>query len=79
MIDKFSILNGLKYLYSGILQNFFVFISAEKDFSDTTRIDHGNLLEFQKKIFKIKLNQAAILHKLSLSSCITRQNFNWHC
>ena len=30
MINKFSIFNGTKYFYSGILQNYFVFIPAKK-------------------------------------------------
>ena len=29
LINKFSILNGSKYFYSGKLQNYFVFISAK--------------------------------------------------
>ena len=41
LINKFSILNGWKYFFSGILQNHFVFISAKKCikyFNGTTRI-----------------------------------------
>ena len=45
LINKYSILNGAKYLYSRILQNYLVFIPAEKymkytkiHFSGTTRI-----------------------------------------
>ena len=41
MINKFSILNGAKYFYSGILQNYLVFEPAKtyiKYFSGTTRI-----------------------------------------
>ena len=41
LINKFRILNGAKYLYSRILQNYFVFIPAKKNikyFSGTTRI-----------------------------------------
>ena len=30
LINKYSILNGEKYFYSGILQNYFVFIPAKK-------------------------------------------------
>ena len=30
LINKFSTLNGSKYLYSGTLQNYFVFILVEK-------------------------------------------------
>ena len=42
LINKFSILNGVKYFFSGIFQNYFVFIPAKKCikyFSGTTRID----------------------------------------
>ena len=42
MINKYSILNGAKYFYSGILQNYFVFIPAKKYikyFSGTTQIN----------------------------------------
>ena len=38
--NKFSILNGANYFYSGIFQNYFVFIPVKyiKYFSGTTRI-----------------------------------------
>ena len=42
LINKFSILNGLKYFYSGIFQNYLVFIPARKYikyFSGTTWTD----------------------------------------
>ena len=42
MINKFSILYVSKYFYSGILQNYFVLISAKKYvkyFSGTTQIN----------------------------------------
>ena len=42
LMNKFSILNGVKYFFSGIFQNYFVFIPAKKcikHFSGTTRID----------------------------------------
>ena len=41
MIDKFSILNGLKYFYLGIVQNYLVLIPAInhiKNFHGTTEI-----------------------------------------
>ena len=41
LINKISILNDSKYLYSGILQNYLVFIPAKKYikyFSGTTQI-----------------------------------------
>ena len=42
MINKFSIINGTKYFFSGIFQNYLVFIPAEKYikyFSGITLID----------------------------------------
>ena len=42
MINKFSVLNGTKYFFSGIFQNYLVFKSAKKYikyFSCTTRIN----------------------------------------
>ena len=42
LMNKFSILNGLKYFSSEIFQNYLVFIPAKKYikyFSGTTRID----------------------------------------
>ena len=59
LIDKFSILNGAKYISSGIFQSYLVFIPANKYikyFTGTTRIlglNHGSLMECQKKVLKI--------------------------
>ena len=42
LINKFTILNGSKYFYSGIFQNYLVFIPSKKCvkyFSCTTRIN----------------------------------------
>ena len=42
MINKVSILNGAKYFYSGIFQNYLVFVPAKKCikyFCGTTRIE----------------------------------------
>ena len=57
LISKYSILNGAKYFCSGILQNYFVFIPAEKN---TLHVlvallwfISGNLMECQEKILKI--------------------------
>ena len=66
-MNKFSILNGAKYFSSGIFQNYLVFIPPTKyirNITDTTRMKCGNLMEFQKKVLKIKLDQTAILHQL---------------
>ena len=64
LINKFSILNGEKYFSSRIFQNYLVFIPAKKYikyFSGTTR-GSWSLMECQKKIMKMQLNQTAILH-----------------
>ena len=42
LINKFSILNGAKYFFAGIFQNYLVFMPAKKHlkyFSSTTHID----------------------------------------
>ena len=59
MIDKFSILNGLKYLYSGILENYFVSISAKKNFSDTTRIDSWKSIGMSEENIKTKIKSVS--------------------
>ena len=42
LINKFSVLNGAKYVFSGLFQNYLTFMPAKKYikyFSGTTRID----------------------------------------
>ena len=54
---------------SGIFQNYLVFLSAKtyiKYLSTLLKLIRGNLMEYQKKIVKILLNQTAILHQLLL-------------
>ena len=66
MINKFGVLSRTKYFASGIFQNCLAFIPAEKLINISValaRLIQGNLMEYQKKIFKILLNQAAILHQ----------------
>ena len=65
MINKFSILNEAKYFYSGIFQNYSVFIPAKKYlkyFSGTTPIDswkcNGMSDENIEKITKLDSNFA---------------------
>ena len=57
LTGKFSILNEAIYFYSGIFQNFSVFILAKKYikyFTGTTyTLNLGNLMECQKKLLKI--------------------------
>ena len=52
LINKFSILNEAKYFYSGIFQNYSVFIPAKKFvkyFSDTTKIDSWKYNEMSEE------------------------------
>ena len=83
LINKFSILNGAKYFSSITFQNCLVFIPAKKYikyFSGTARITLGNLMECQKKILKIQLNQAAIFAPNFIDHHVLPDiNFNVHC
>ena len=66
-MNKFSILNVAKYFSLGILQNYLAFIPAKNKLNILVALlglNRGNLIKFQKKILKIKLNQTAILYKL---------------
>ena len=52
LIDKFSILNGVKYFSSRIFQNYLLFIPANKYikyFNDTTRIESWKSNGMSKK------------------------------
>ena len=54
MINKFSILNGVKYFSSGIFQNELVFVPAKKYIKVALLgLIPSNLMENQKKILKI--------------------------
>ena len=55
LINKFSILNGAKYLPSGIFQNYLVFIPAKEYIILVALLEliRGNLMECQKKILEI--------------------------
>ena len=53
MINKFGILNGAIYFYSGIFQNYLAFIPAKNTlniFVALLKLIHRDLMEFQKKI-----------------------------
>ena len=63
LIDKYSIFNGAKS-FSNLLQNYLVFISANKYVEFSVRFDkfiHRNLKEHQKKVLKILLDQTILL------------------
>ena len=56
-VNKFSILNGAKYLFSGIFQNYLVqYLSQIKNtlniFVALLGFNRGNLMECQKKVLK---------------------------
>ena len=56
LANKFGILNGSKYFYLGIFQNYLVFIPAKKALNVLVLLLGlicGNLTECQKKILKI--------------------------
>ena len=56
LIKKFSILNGAKYFSLRIFQNDLVFIPAKNTLNillTLLGLNHGNLMEFQKKVSKI--------------------------
>ena len=69
LINKFCILNGAKYFSSGIFKNYLVFTPAKKYIKYLVALlglIRGNLMEFQKKVLKMLLNETAILHQLLL-------------
>ena len=69
LINKFSIFNGAKYFSIGIFQNYLVFYQLKNTLNILVALlglNRLNLMEFQKKILKIQLNPAAILHQLLL-------------
>ena len=56
MINKYNILDWAKCFYSGILQNYFVFLSAKKTLNILVTLIEctcGNIKECQKKILKV--------------------------
>ena len=69
MIDKFSILSCAKRFSSGIFQNYLVFIPAKNTLNILLALlglNRGNVMEYQKKVLNIELNQTAILHQILL-------------
>ena len=83
MINKLSILNGAKKVFSGIFQNYLVFIPAKnhiKCFSGTTRIEswksNGMSEENIENITKSESNFAPTF----VDHCLLpKMNFNGHC
>ena len=65
LINGYKILNGAKYLFSVIFQNYLVFIPAKKyikHFSGTSRINSSKSNGMLEE--NIELNQTEILHQL---------------
>ena len=59
LINAYSTFKGAKYFFSDVLQNYLVFISAEKYIKFLVALKeftHGNLKESQKKVLKILLD-----------------------
>ena len=67
LTNKFSILNGEKCFSSGIFQNYLVFYQLKNTLNILVvllGLIIGNLMEYQKKILKIELNQTTIFYQL---------------
>ena len=83
MINKFSILRGAKYFSSEIFQNYLVFIPPKIMLNillTLLGLICGNLVECQKKILRIWLNDTEILHFRTLVDhhVLPDVNFNGH-
>ena len=82
-MNKFSILNGENYFYSGIFQNYLVLISAKKYikyFSSTTRIDSrkSNGIS-EEKIGRISKSESNCAPTFIDHHLLQDINFNGHC
>ena len=67
LINGYKILNGAKYLFSVIFQNYLIFIPAKKylkHFNGTSRINSSKPNGMSEE--NVELNQTAILHQLLL-------------
>ena len=67
LINGYKILNGTKYLFSVIFQNYLIFIPAKKylkHFNGTNRINSSKSNGMSEE--NAELNQTAILHQLLL-------------
>ena len=83
MINKFSILNGVKYFSSGIFQNYLVFIPAKKyikDISGTARIKSWKCNGMSsKKIENITKSENNFAPTFINHHAFSAMNFNGHC
>ena len=83
MINKFSILNGSKYFYSGIFQNCLVFIPTKKYikyFSGTNLINSwkSNGMS-EKNIGNITKSGSSFSRSFADHHVLQDISFNWHC
>ena len=83
LINKFSVLNGSKYFYSGIFQNYLVFIPAKnyiKYFSGTTWIDFWKSNGIpEENIEKITKSDSHFSPTFVDHHILPDLNFNGHC
>ena len=76
LISKYSILNGAKYFSSGILQNYLVFIAANKHFKCFSGTTNG----ISEKSIENKTTSANNFAPTFIDTCpLSNVNFNGHC
>ena len=82
LINKYSILNGVKYLYSGILQSYFAFIPAKKYikyFSGTIQIYSWKSNEIsEESIERIAKSNSLFAPTFVIHFILSDVNFNGH-
>ena len=81
-INGYKILNGARYIISGIFQNYLILVHLKNKlniFMALLKFIHGNLMECLKRVLKIQLNQTAFLHQLLLIIILPDIYFNGHC
>ena len=82
LINKYSILNGAKYFYSGIFENYLLFIPPKNILNILMvllRLIRGNLMEFKKKILKIIKSDSNLAPTFVDDHLLPAINFNGHC
>ena len=83
MINKLSILNGVNYFFSGIFQNYLVFIPAKKYikfFSVTNRIDSRKSLGMSEENIENKTKSGSKFAPTFVDHhLLSDKNFNEQC
>ena len=82
LINKYSILNGAKYFYSGIFENYLLFIPPKNILNILMvllRLIRGNLMEYMKKILKIIESDSNLAPTFVDDHLLPAINFNGHC